>query len=156
MNIAIGEKIRKLRRDKNLTQEEVASHLGISFQSVSKWERGDGYPDITLLPVLANYFGVTTDHIYFGGEIPPAQEKAEAAPISLFPDDGVLRVVQFMGGVMLSAEEAGAGEVIELSLGEYNAHEYTGRTEAEGDFAVLYNASKRKYALPASVPAEAK
>ena len=63
MNIAIGEKIRKLRRDRNLTQEEVASHLGISFQSVSKWERGDGYPDITLLPALANYFGVTVDEL---------------------------------------------------------------------------------------------
>ncbi len=46
--------------------------------------------------------------------------------------------------------------VIELSLGEYNAHEYAGKTEAEGDFAVLYNASKRKYALPASAGAEAK
>ena len=63
MNIAIGEKIRKLRRDRNLTQEEVASHLGISFQSVSKWERGDGYPDITLLPALANYFRVTVDEL---------------------------------------------------------------------------------------------
>ncbi len=50
MILMIGEKIRKLRRDRNLTQEEVAQHLGISFQSVSKWERGDGYPDITLLP----------------------------------------------------------------------------------------------------------
>ena len=69
MNLAIGEKIRKLRRDKNLTQEEVASHLGISFQSVSKWERGDGYPDITLLPALANYFGVTTDELLGMNEI---------------------------------------------------------------------------------------
>ena len=63
MNLAIGDKIRKLRRDRNLTQEEVASHLGISFQSVSKWERGDGYPDITLLPALANYFRVTVDEL---------------------------------------------------------------------------------------------
>jgi len=73
MNLAIGEKIRKLRRDKNLTQEEVASHLGISFQSVSKWERGDGYPDITLLPALANYFGVTTDELLGMNEL-SAQE----------------------------------------------------------------------------------
>jgi len=43
MNLAIGEKIRKLRRDRNLTQEEVAQHLGISFQSVSKWERGGSH-----------------------------------------------------------------------------------------------------------------
>ncbi len=73
MNLAIGEKIRKLRRDKNLTQEEVAAHLGISFQSVSKWERGDGYPDITLLPALANYFGVTVDELLGMNEL-SAQE----------------------------------------------------------------------------------
>ena len=77
MNLAIGDKIRKLRRDRNLTQEEVALHLGISFQSVSKWERGDGYPDITLLPALANYFGVTTDELLGVDEI-AAREKYDA------------------------------------------------------------------------------
>ena len=76
MNIAIGEKIRKLRRDRNLTQEEVASHLGISFQSVSKWERGDGYPDITLLPALANYFRVTVDELLGMNEL-SEQERYE-------------------------------------------------------------------------------
>ena len=73
MILAIGEKIRKLRRDKNLTQEEVAQHLGISFQSVSKWERNDGYPDITLLPALAHYFGVTTDELLGVNEISARQ-----------------------------------------------------------------------------------
>ena len=63
MNIPIGENIRRLRRERNLTQEETAAHLGISFQSVSKWERGDGYPDITMLPALANYFGVSVDEL---------------------------------------------------------------------------------------------
>ncbi len=76
MILMIGEKIRKLRRDRNLTQEEVAQHLGISFQSVSKWERGDGYPDITLLPALANYFGVTADELLGMDEI-AAQGKYE-------------------------------------------------------------------------------
>ena len=61
MNLRIGENIRRLRRERNLTQEEVAAHLGISFQSVSKWERCDGYPDITMLPALAHYFGVSVD-----------------------------------------------------------------------------------------------
>lgn len=50
MELHIGKNIRQLRRERNLTQEEVAAHLGISFQSISKWERGDGYPDITMLP----------------------------------------------------------------------------------------------------------
>ena len=61
MELMIGETLRNLRRSKDLTQEEVAAHLGISFQAISKWERSDGYPDITMLPALANYFGVSVD-----------------------------------------------------------------------------------------------
>ena len=63
MALHIGQNIRRLRRDRNMTQEELAAHLGISFQSVSKWERGDGYPDITMLPALAHYFRVTVDEL---------------------------------------------------------------------------------------------
>ena len=69
MNLLIGENIKRLRRERDLTQEEVAAHLGVSFQSISKWERGDGYPDITMLPALANYFGVSVDELLGVGEI---------------------------------------------------------------------------------------
>lgn len=63
MELMIGEKLKKLRRNRDLTQEEVATHLGISYQAISKWERGDGYPDITMLPALANYFAVSVDEL---------------------------------------------------------------------------------------------
>ena len=63
MELMIGEKLKKLRRSRDLTQEEVATHIGISYQSISKWERGDGYPDITMLPTLANYFEVSVDEL---------------------------------------------------------------------------------------------
>lgn len=63
MNLQIGKNIRRLRRKRDFTQEEMAAHLGISFQSISKWERGEGYPDITMLPVLARYFQVTLDEL---------------------------------------------------------------------------------------------
>ena len=69
MNLLIGENIKRMRRNRNLTQEEMAAHLGISFQSVSKWERGDGYPDITMLPALANYFGISVDELLGMSEI---------------------------------------------------------------------------------------
>jgi len=46
-----------------MTQEQLASVFGVSAQSVSKWECGDGYPDITLLPSIANYFGITVDEL---------------------------------------------------------------------------------------------
>ena len=57
----LSENLRKYRILKNLTQEDVANHLGITPQSVSKWERGESYPDITLLPALANIFETSID-----------------------------------------------------------------------------------------------
>ena len=69
MELLIGETIKRLRRERDLTQEEMAAHLGVSFQSISKWERGDGYPDITMLPALANYFGISVDELLGVSEI---------------------------------------------------------------------------------------
>ena len=76
MNIYISENIKRLRREKNLTQEALADVIGISFQAVSKWERGDAYPDITLLPVIANYFGITIDEL-FGNDKIKSEESIE-------------------------------------------------------------------------------
>lgn len=61
--IAIGEKIKSFRKKREITQEQLADYLNISFQSVSKWECGDAYPDITMLPKIAMFFGVTTDEL---------------------------------------------------------------------------------------------
>ncbi|MBP3442353.1 MAG: helix-turn-helix transcriptional regulator [Clostridia bacterium] len=59
----IGETIRKLRKEKNVTQDVLANFLGVSYQSVSKWEREESYPDITFIPAIASFFGVTTDFL---------------------------------------------------------------------------------------------
>lgn len=69
MELIIGDKLKKLRRERDLTQDEVASALGVSCQAISKWERYDGYPDITMLPALANYFGITVDELIGMNEI---------------------------------------------------------------------------------------
>lgn len=63
MTIYFGENLKKLRKSKDLTQETLAEFLGMSFQAVSKWERGETYPDITMLPVIASFFGVTVDSL---------------------------------------------------------------------------------------------
>lgn len=60
----IGKKIKKLRRQRGVTQQQLANSIGISFQAVSKWENNIALPDITLAPVLASYFGVTMDELF--------------------------------------------------------------------------------------------
>ena len=61
MRLTIGENIRKLRREKDMTQERLAELLGVTYQSVSRWENGTAYPDMELLPPLAQLFGVSVD-----------------------------------------------------------------------------------------------
>ncbi|MBQ8764139.1 MAG: helix-turn-helix transcriptional regulator [Clostridia bacterium] len=61
--IYIGENIKRLRRERELTQETLADFLGVTFQSVSKWERGESYPDITFLPSIASFFDVSYDEL---------------------------------------------------------------------------------------------
>ena len=74
MNLRIGENLKRLRREKDLTQEELAAHLGISFQAISKWERGESYPDITILPALSNYFKISIDELVGMEELKRAEE----------------------------------------------------------------------------------
>ncbi len=63
MKLTIGETIKNLRREKNITQEELATMLGVTYQSVSRWENGACYPDMELLPELAAFFDVTVDKL---------------------------------------------------------------------------------------------
>ena len=61
MNLNFSENFKQLRREKGYTQEKIAEVLGVTGQTVSRWELGMCYPDIELLPSIANYFGVTVD-----------------------------------------------------------------------------------------------
>ena len=61
MTICFGETLRRLRKEKSLTQEQLAARLNVSFQTISNWERDESWPDLSMLPVLASFFGITTD-----------------------------------------------------------------------------------------------
>jgi len=60
----IGTKIKELRKQRGITQEQLANSIGISFQAVSKWENNLALPDISLAPILASYFGVSMDELF--------------------------------------------------------------------------------------------
>ncbi len=69
MELKIGETIKALRRKHGRTQENLAEALGITFQAVSRWESGLAYPDMELVPSIANYFGVSIDALFgYDGE----------------------------------------------------------------------------------------
>ncbi|MBP3918537.1 MAG: helix-turn-helix transcriptional regulator [Clostridia bacterium] len=71
-NETLGTRIARLRREKNMTQDEVAEKMNLSPQAVSKWENDQSCPDIMLLPQLADLFGVTTDTLLKGETNEPA------------------------------------------------------------------------------------
>ena len=60
----IGEQIKRLRKERNMTQEQLAEKIGISFQAVSKWENDISLPDVETLPIIAGFFGVSMDTIF--------------------------------------------------------------------------------------------
>ena len=61
-----GSYLAALRKDAGLTQQETADRLGVSNKTISKWESGGGFPDIAILPALAELYGVTADDILAG------------------------------------------------------------------------------------------
>ena len=64
MQLNIGTKIKELRRRDGRTQEALAEALGVTNQAVSRWESGGSYPDMELLPAIANYFHVSIDELF--------------------------------------------------------------------------------------------
>ena len=71
-----GERLKKIRNDSHTTQDTLAEYLGVSYQAVSKWENSIAFPDITLVPAIANFFGVTADYL-LGVSLDNTNEKIE-------------------------------------------------------------------------------
>ena len=87
----IGQNIAKWRKEKGMTQDQLAEHLSVSAQAVSKWENGASLPDIAILPKLAGIFDVTLDQL-FSREVEP--ETTYVAPKDRKdPDKMLLKIV---------------------------------------------------------------
>ena len=75
MLICLGENIRSLRTAKGITQEQFGYEMGVSAQAVSRWENGATYPDITMLPMIADFFDVSLDELMGRGQARDPSEK---------------------------------------------------------------------------------
>ncbi|MCL2406466.1 MAG: helix-turn-helix domain-containing protein [Defluviitaleaceae bacterium] len=89
-NVSIGVKINAFRKQKGITQEALAEHLGVSAQAVSKWENDNACPDIGLLVPIAKFFGVRTDDL-LNNDVQEVMLVPEERRKNI--DDMVLRVI---------------------------------------------------------------
>lgn len=96
--MTIGSVIASNRKRLNITQDALAQKLGVTNQAVSKWELDQACPDIQLLPILADIFGITMDEL-FGRENPGnLGNSVEGLP---WQDDDTLRIVLYQGRRLL-------------------------------------------------------
>lgn len=105
--IKVSEMIRKLRTDKGISQETLADLCDVSMQAVSKWENGQSCPDISFLPLLAEYFGVSIDYLLTGRN--SAVENTADGLISKLAEqelkDDVLYIIQYRNGKILDKKQ---------------------------------------------------
>lgn len=96
MKLNIAEQIQRYRKELGLTQEQLAEQLSVTNQAVSKWETDQSYPDIQLLPQLAELFHITLDQL-FGCETEAAVPGQNVTAEIPWDDDDDLRAVVFVG-----------------------------------------------------------
>ena len=94
-DLIINQQIAALRKNKGITQEELASHLGVTNQTVSKWELAACCPDIQLLPDIADYFNVSINEL-FGRDNIIEKNDITVDPLP-WDDDDTIRAVVYIG-----------------------------------------------------------
>lgn len=117
----LNEKIYYYRKAMKLSQEELAERVGVSRQSVSKWELGEATPEVEKLLALAGIFGITTDELLRDGEPSRSEEAPEPAPselnhaVSFF--GRLIRRFGWLAGVYVAL--VGAGVTLVGGIGRY-------------------------------------
>ena len=95
MNINLGEKLKSLRKEKNISQEKLAQYLNVSFQAISKWENANAYPDIELLPEIARFFGITVDALLQAEKIDERKlyEEYEKSSVDFYRNGEIAKIL---------------------------------------------------------------
>lgn len=164
--MSLADKLKELRKSKNVSQEKLAEYLGVSYQAVSKWENGVTSPDILLLPDIARYYGITVDELlqveqidsdkYFEEVCSTAEKlfcdgkRAEIIPLwreayKKLPND--IRVKEMLMSTYFDTDKVKyQNEIIELGTEIYNANTSDGgnsyyQGQAIGQIACTYYAN---------------
>ena len=121
----MGKEIRRLRTDRGLTQEALASALHVTAQTVSKWECGTSFPDVQLLPEIAVFFGVTIDRLF---AMTPEQElerlENHIAGSGLLSESETRRIEQQLRAIAEDPAHAGRALTILTGLFNHQAERY--------------------------------
>ncbi len=133
--MTLNEKIQYYRKEKKLSQEELAAQVGVSRQAVSKWELGDATPEVDKLVALARAFEVTTDELLSSGEPkrrtpPPEPEPRQYRRRSFGGIEGLIRRYGWLAGVYTALSGAGItlvgglarfafGRMFQRTVGDY-------------------------------------
>ena len=126
--------IANLRREKGMTQEELAQAMGVTNQAVSKWESAQNCPDIQLLPQLADLFGATIDRLF-------GRAAAERPTVVGLPweDDNILRAVAYVGHTLYTKETVAAHPLIAEQMKAVQLVYNGEAVRVESTFDVLVN-----------------
>ncbi len=111
-----GQRIQKLRTDASLSQEAFASMIGVSRQSVSKWEADKAFPEVDKLALIARQFGVSCDWLITGEEILEQEvtEPAEGSDCVSIEKKKLLTLLIYAGVSTLAALVLGVCLIIQL------------------------------------------
>ena len=104
--MSINEKIVALRKSNNMTQAELGTKLNVTFQAVSKWERGESYPDFETLSKMAKIFGVPISYFEEGGENMTEAAAVEAPVLDGFDGSNVIGFCKDCGKLVHTGEES--------------------------------------------------
>ena len=117
-NVKIGNFISELRKEKNMTQKQLAEKLNVTDKAVSKWERGSGYPDITIIPELAKLLGVTASELLQGERIDKTQKICQDPTANMERSDTIVTdLIEYVGksqGQKLAKENSKALSIVSV------------------------------------------
>ena len=121
--MTIGKNIAELRKNKGMTQEQLAETLGVSSQSISKWENEVTMPDIMLLPVIAGCFDMTVDELYGSKKLKEKEQSVDYDEIPEMLYDTIIELIRrgwmACGGAVCEKGIEGEKEKMKMFLAEY-------------------------------------